>query len=222
MKVKPYKFGGVFLINKKLATINLVPGEKVYGEQLFKIKDVEYREWVPFRSKPAAAMKKNLKIFPIKKGTKILYLGCGSGTTCSHYSDIVEKEGIIYAIDIAEKPLMDLIKVAEKRKNIIPILADARLPENYENIVIEKVDCVYEDIADPDQIKILIRNCKKFLKPKGYAMIAIKSQSISSTESPKKVYKECLKELSKHFEILDKVELDPYEKDHLFVVLWAR
>jgi fibrillarin-like pre-rRNA processing protein len=58
MKVKPYKFGGVFLINKKLATINLVPGEKVYGEQLFKIKDVEYREWVPFRSKPAAAMKK--------------------------------------------------------------------------------------------------------------------------------------------------------------------
>ena len=78
VRVKPFKFEGVYLVNGKLATINLVPGEKVYGEQLIRDGDVEYREWIPFRSKPAAALKKGLKVFPLKKGIKILYLGCGS------------------------------------------------------------------------------------------------------------------------------------------------
>lgn len=219
VKVKSSKFEGIFFVNSKLATINLVPGEKVYGEQLMKIDKIEYREWIPYRSKPAAAIKKNLKVFPVSSGQSILYLGCGSGTTCSHFSDIVGKEGIIYAVDIAEKPLKDLIKLAEIRQNIVPILADCRKPEEYETIVLDRVHLVYEDIADSDQIGILIRNCEKFLKSNGYAAIAIKSQSINSIKPPKQVYKECLEELEKHFEILDKVELDPYEKSHLFVVM---
>lgn len=57
------------------------------------------------------------------------------------------------------------------------------------------------------------------MKPDGFAMIAIKSQSIDVTKKPQETYRESLKELEKHFEILDKVELDPYEKSHLFVVL---
>jgi len=223
MRIKPHKkFNNIFLLNGKIATINLVPGEKVYGEELVKIKGVEYRIWDKWRSKPSAAMQKRLKVFPIEGGAKILYLGCGSGTTCSHLSDIIGKSGVIYAIDIAEKPMRDMIKVAEKRGNIIPILADGRKPEDYEKMILEKVDCIYEDIADPDQIKILIRNSQKFLKSNGFAIIAIKSQSINAIKPPKQVYKECLEELEKNFEILDKVELDPYQKDHLFVVLRAK
>jgi len=220
MKVKPHKkFKGVFLLDNKLATVNLTPGRKVYGEQLFKVKDTEYREWIPFRSKLSAAIKKKIKYFPFEKGTKVLYLGASTGTTISHISDIVGKEGIIYAIEISERPLRNLINLAEIRQNIIPILADARLVETYENIVIEKVDVVYEDVADPDQIKILIRNAQKFLKLDGFLEIAIKSQSIDVTKSPKEVYRECLEQLEKHFEILDKVELEPYEKAHMFVVM---
>jgi len=220
MKAKSHKkFEGVFLVNNRLATVNLTPGEKVYGEELIKIKNIEYRIWDFWRSKPAAAIKKGLKEFPIKKGMKILYLGIASGTTSSHFSDIVGKEGIIYGVEISERVLRELIPNAEKRGNIIPILADARLPEKYENNILEKVDLVYEDIADPDQIKILIRNCEKFLKPDRIIMIAIKSQSIDVTKPPKQIYKECLEELEKHFEILEKVELDPYEKAHLFVVM---
>jgi fibrillarin-like pre-rRNA processing protein len=223
MRVRPHeKFKKVFLLNGKIATINLVPGEKVYGEELVKIKGVEYRIWDKWRSKPSAAIQKGLKVLPIEEGAKILYLGCGSGTTCSHFSDIIGKNGVIYAVDIAEKPMRDMIKVAEKRGNIIPILADARKPEDYEKIILEKVDCIYEDIADPDQIKILFRNAEKFLKQNGYAIIAIKSQSIDAIKPPKEVYKECLEELEKKFEVLDKVELDPYQKDHLFVVLRAK
>jgi fibrillarin-like pre-rRNA processing protein len=143
MKIKPHaKFEGVFRLDGKILTLNLVPGEKVYGEELIKIKDVEYREWVPFRSKPAAAIKKGLKIFPLKKGMKILYLGIASGTTASHFSDIIGKEGIIYGVEISETPLRDLIQVAEKRGNIIPILADARMPEKYENIILDRVDFI--------------------------------------------------------------------------------
>jgi len=220
MKIKPHKkFEGIFAINNKLATINLVPGEKVYGEELIKEKNIEYRIWDSYRSKPAAAIKKDLKQFPLKKEMKILYLGIASGTTASHFSDIVGQSGIIYGVDVAKRVLRELIRVAEKRGNIVPILADARSPENYQNQILEKVDVIYEDVADPDQIQILIRNAKQFLKPNGFAMIAIKSQSIDVTKNPKQIYKECLDELEKHFEIIDKVELEPYEKFHLFVVM---
>lgn len=224
MKIKPQpKFDGIYKIDEKFATINLVPGERVYGEELIKEKSVEYRIWDFYRSKPAAALKRRLKKLPLKKGMKILYLGIASGTTASHFSDIIGGEGIIYGIDIAERVLRELVPHAEKRGNIIPILADARKPEEYENQIIEKVDLVYEDIADPDQVQILIRNCEKFLKLNGFAMIAIKSQSIDVTKEPKAVYREALGKLEKHFEILDKVELDPYEKAHLFVVMkWKK
>jgi fibrillarin-like pre-rRNA processing protein len=219
MLIKKSKFEGVFTVDGKIATINLIPGEKVYREQLVKIKNIEYRMWDRWRSKPAAAISKGIKEFPLKKEFKILYLGAGSGTTISHFSDIVGKEGLIYAVDVAERPLKDLVRVAEIRGNIIPILADARKPEEYESTVMEKVDLVYEDVADPDQIQILIRNAEKFLKSKGFVVIAIKSQSIDVIKDPKIIYKESLKELEKHFEILDKVELDPYDKFHLFVVM---
>jgi fibrillarin-like pre-rRNA processing protein len=218
-KIKKTRFYGIFLINNKLVTINLVPGEKVYGEELIKVKNIEYRVWDYWRSKPAAAIKKGLGIFPVEKGSKILYLGIASGTSGSHMSDIIGKEGLIYGIDISSRVLRELVPHAEKRGNIIPILGDARKPEEYESLILEKVDLVYEDVADPDQIKILVRNAEKFLKPNGYAIIAIKSQSIDVTKPPKQVYKECLTELEKHFEILDKVELDPYERAHMFIVM---
>jgi fibrillarin-like pre-rRNA processing protein len=221
MKIKE-KSDGVFLVNNQLATINLTPGVKVYGEKTIVIDKKEYRIWDYYRSKPAAAIKRGLKNFPLKRGMKILYLGIASGTTASHFSDIIGKEGIIYGVEIAERVLRELLSVADRRNNIISILADARKPEDYESMVLEKVDLVYEDVADPDQVEILIRNSQKFLKPNGLAMIAIKSQSIDVTKPPKEVYEKCLKELKNYFEITDKVELDPYEKMHLFVVMRKR
>ncbi|MDC8453618.1 MAG: fibrillarin-like rRNA/tRNA 2'-O-methyltransferase, partial [Candidatus Nitrosotalea sp.] len=40
---------------KRLATINLVPGNQVYREKLVKIGDEEFRAWDPYRSKLGAA-----------------------------------------------------------------------------------------------------------------------------------------------------------------------
>jgi len=223
MKINPHKkFEGVFLINGKLATVSLCPGATVYGEQLIKSGKKEYRVWDFYRSKPAAAIKKGLKEFPLKKKMSVLYLGIASGTTASHFSDIVGKDGLIYGVEIAERVLRELIMRAEKRGNIVPILADARKPEGYENIIFGKVDLIYEDVASKDQIPILVRNAEKFLRPEGYALIAIKSQSIDVTKKPREIYKECLNALEKHFDILDKVELDPFEKMHLFVVMKSK
>lgn len=209
----------VFWIKGRPATVNLIPSEKVYGEDLVRRNGVEYRIWDHTRSKPAAALKNGLKSFPLEEGMKVLYLGIASGTTASHFSDIVGRNGIIYGVDISERVLRQIIPLAEKRGNIAPILGDSRKPEEYEGLILEKVDLVFEDVASDDQIPILIRNCDKFLRLGGYAIIAIKSQSIDVIKKPKEVYREALAELEKHFEILEKVELDPYEKHHMFVVM---
>ena len=149
----------------------------------------------------------------------VLYLGVASGTTASHFSDIIGDKGIIYGIDIAERVLRELIPVASMRGNIIPILADTRMPETYADKIFDKVDIVFENVASKDQTQIMIRNAEKFLKPDGYAMIAIKSQSIDVTKPPKQTYKEAIEQLTSYFEIIEKVELGPYEKDHMFVVM---
>lgn len=219
LKIKKSKFNGIYLAGNKTATTNMMAGRRVYGEELVEEGGKEYRIWDCYRSKPAAAIRRGLKVFPIEAGMKILYLGVASGTTASHFSDVIGKEGVIYGVDISNRVLRELLPLAEARGNIIPVLADARRPETYESVILEKVDIVYEDVASPDQIKILIRNAEKFLKPNGWAMIAIKSQSIDVTKDPHAIYAECLKELEGHFKIEDKVELDPYEKFHLFVVM---
>jgi len=213
------KFDGVFISRGKFLTKNLTPGDKVYGEELIKKNGIEYRVWDFTRSKPAAGLKNGLKNFPLKKGMKILYLGIASGTTASHFSDIIGKEGIIYGVDIAERVLRQIVPISEKRGNIAPILGDTRKPEDYEGLILGQVDFVFEDVASYDQIPILIRNCDKFLKPGRYAMISIKSQSIDVIKKPSDVYKESLEELEKHFEVIEKVELDPHEKHHMLVVL---
>lgn len=220
MKIRPHKnFENIFLVDGKFATRNLTPGKSVYGEKRVKSSGEEYRIWDIYRSKPAAALKKKIKRFPLEPGSTVLYLGIASGTTASHFSDIVEEDGIIYGVEIAERVLRDLMPHAEKRGNIVPILADSRRPETYEKNVMGRVDLIYEDVASKDQIPIMLRNAEIFLRSGGYAMIAIKSQSIDVTKKPRKIYKQCLKGLEEKFEILDRVELDPYEKMHLFVVM---
>ncbi|MBD3155690.1 MAG: fibrillarin-like rRNA/tRNA 2'-O-methyltransferase [Candidatus Aenigmarchaeota archaeon] len=210
-------FEGVFWFKKKICTKNLIPGKKVYDEFLYNSKYGELRTWDPRRSKPAAAIHKGLHHFPLKKDMKILYLGIASGTTSSHFSDIIGKKGLIYGIEISDRVLREILTVAKKRENIVPLLADGRKPETYPWI--EKVDLVYADIAVKDQSEVLIRNCKKFLKPDGFAMIAIKSRSIDVTKKPGEVYKQEKKKLTEYFHITDFVELNPYEKDHGFIVL---
>jgi fibrillarin-like pre-rRNA processing protein len=210
-------FPGVWKKGRSLYTKSLVPGEKGFTRSILKTGDGEYREWDPRRSKAAAAIANGMKSFPIKTGSKILYLGIASGSTASFFSDIIGPQGIIYGVEVSERSIRELNSVAEKRGNIVPILASARKPGDYGWV--EKVDVVYQDVATDDQSEILIRNSQVFLKKEGYAMLAIKSRSIDVTKAPEQVYREEKKRLETQFEILDSVKLDPHEKDHLFLVM---
>ncbi|MEM0362916.1 MAG: fibrillarin-like rRNA/tRNA 2'-O-methyltransferase [Sulfolobaceae archaeon] len=202
----------------RLCTKNLAPGYSVYGERLIKYKGIEYREWNAFRSKLAGAILKGLKYNPIKKGSKVLYLGAASGTTISHVSDIIENKGNVYGVEFSPRVVRELLLVAQRRPNIFPILSDARFPQNYKGLV-ENVEVLYVDIAQPDQTDIAIYNAQFFLKPNGYILLIIKARSIDVTKDPKEIYKVEVEKLENaNFDIIQIINLDPYDKDHSIVL----
>lgn len=210
-------FPGVFKRGERLFTRNLTPGKSVYGEELVRVGGKEFRSWIPTRSKAAAAILNGLKEFPVRRGSKILYLGAATGTTTSHFSDIVEAAGIIYGVEFSPRCMRELVKVAEARKNVVPILADARRPQDYDWV--EEVEVVYCDIAQPDEVEIAMRNARRFLGIGGWLMIAIKSRSIDVTKEPKEIYELEVKKLEgAGFRVMELVDLEPYEKDHAMVV----
>ena len=203
---------------KKLATQNLVPGNQVYNEKLVQHKGSEYRIWNPFRSKLAAAIMNDLKNFPFNQKSDVLYLGVSTGTTISHISDIVNQGGIIFGIEHASRVARDFLdRVATHRKNIVPIIQDARRPEEFFSVY-KKVDIVYVDIAQPDQTNIAIENCKLYLKSGGYLFLVIKTRSIDVVKDPKMVIKDEIKKLETLFEIKQTIDLHPYDKDHAMVI----
>ncbi len=207
---------GVFKIDGRYHTLNPVPGTSVYGEDLVQLDDMEYRNWDPNRSKLGAFLIKEEGL-PFRYDSEVLYLGAGDGTTVSHISDIVT-DGKIYAVEVAKNPYRNLLQLSKKRKNIFPILADARSPEEYRDLVNE-VDIVYQDIAQRDQVEIFIKNIE-FLKEGHHGLIAVKSRSIDVSSTPEKMYqdvKESLEDLG--YEVLMQVDISRWQKDHAILVV---
>lgn len=209
-------FPGVFRSGRDLFTVNLVPGKRVYGEKLLAKGKQEFREWVPQRSKLAAAVMNGLQNMWIKQDSKVLYLGASTGTTPSHVSDIVGIDGIVYALEFSERPFRSLIELARTRKNIVPLLADARKTEDY--YWVEECDVLYCDIADPQQTDIAVRNFDEFVV-EGFLLLSIKSQSIDVIKEPLRVYEEEKNKLTNAgFDVLELIDLEPYEEKHSMVV----
>ncbi len=209
------KHPGIYRIGGNLATRNLDRGKKVYGEKLLEVEGTEYRLWNPYRSKLAAAILKGLKEVPIKKGSRCLYLGAASGTTASHISDIAY-DGAIYCVEFSARVLKELLDSCSTRKNIIPILADARRPAQY-GALVQEVDVIYQDVAQPNQAEILLENSEYYLKEGGSVIVAIKARSIDSTRRPEKIFREETKKLKSRFKINEVVHLEPYHKDHALI-----
>jgi len=218
IELKNSKFTNVFFINDKICTRNLNPGEKVYGETLTVIKEIEYRFWDPYRSKLAAMILNGCSILPITPKNNILYLGAGNGTTASHVSDIVT-EGYVYCVEFSARAFKDLMSVASSRKNLLPILENAFHPERYKSLV-GNIDVIYQDISQRDQARVFITNSEQFLKSGGYGIFMIKSRSIDITKPPRIVFTDVVEQLRKSgFKIIDKIGLEPYSKDHLGVIV---
>lgn len=227
VEVRPHdRFAGVYVARledgtERLATRNLTPGRRVYGERLVKWKDgYEYREWNPYRSKLAAAILNGLKEMPIAEGSHILYLGAASGTTPSHVSDIVGERGLIYSVEFSPRVFREFMEklVDQGRRNVVPILGDARFPFQYAHYI-KAVDIIYIDIAQPAQAKILADNADYFIKKGGHVMLVIKAMSIDVTKEPSETFKQEINALKERgFEVLDVVHLEPYDVAHAMVV----
>ena len=204
--------------NMKLYTLNNCEGSRVYGENLIYYKGKEYREWDPFRSKLAALLILDSKLDLFSKNQICLYLGASSGTTISHLSDMLS-EGIIFGVEVAERSMRQLIHNISQRINIIPILGDANYPENYAKSVFKEVDIVYQDVAQPNQSEIAIKNCNYYLKKNGHLIFAIKSQSIDSIEKSEKIYREEKKSLElSGYEILESVNIHKFAANHIILI----
>lgn len=223
--VEPHRHEGVFICRGKedaLVTRNMVPGESVYGEKRISVEDgdnkVEYRAWNPFRSKLAAAILGGIDQIHIRPGTKVLYLGAASGTTVSHVSDIVGPEGLVYAVEFSHRSGRDLINVAKKRTNVIPVIEDARHPHKY-RMLIGMVDVIFADVAQPDQSRIVALNAHNFLRNGGHFVISIKANCIDSTAAPEAVFASEVKKLQQEkLRPQEQLTLEPYERDHAVVV----
>ncbi|XP_022236935.1 rRNA 2'-O-methyltransferase fibrillarin-like isoform X2 [Limulus polyphemus] len=223
--VEPHRHEGVFIARGKedaLVTKNLIPGDSVYGEKRVSVEDlngkIEYRVWNPFRSKLAAAILGGVDQIHMSPGTKVLYLGAASGTTVSHVSDVVGEDGLVYAVEFSHRSGRDLIGVAQKRTNVIPIIEDARHPHKY-RMLVGMVDTIFADVAQPDQARIVAINAHHFLKNGGHFVISIKANCIDSTAEPEAVFANEVKKLqAERLKPQEQITLEPYERDHAVVV----
>ena len=202
---------GVFILEvdgqKRLATRSddLVP---VYGERILE----GYRLWDPFRSKLAALLLKGRSTRPeLARDAMVLYLGAATGTTVSHVSDIV-RDGLVYAVEFSPRSMRDLVRLCERRKNIVPILADAAMPEEYAFLV-ESVDLVYQDVAQRNQAEIASRNCARYLKSGGDLILMLKTRSVDATASPQAVLQAEMKNVQ-GLDLLQVMDLLPFHQDH--------
>ena len=230
--VEPHRHKGVFVARggkeDLLATANLVPGESVYGEKRISVESAnkdengvstktEYRIWNPFRSKLAAGILGGLEQIYMKPGSKVLYLGAASGTSVSHVADIVGPTGAVFAVEFSHRSGRDLINMATRRTNVIPIVEDARKPMAY-RMLLPMVDVIFADVAQPDQARIVGINAKLFLKQGGGLLISIKASCIDSTAPPEQVFASEVQKLREDkFFPKEQLTLEPYERDHAMV-----
>jgi len=227
--IQPHqRFKGIFVARGKedaLVTRNFDPGQSVYGEKRIDVEDtanpgekIEYRVWNPFRSKLGAGVLAGIDKLHISPGNKLLYLGAASGTSVSHCSDIVGQKGLVFAVEFSHRSGRDLLSVAQRRSNIVPIIEDARHPHKY-RMLIGMVDTIFSDVAQPDQARICCLNAQYFLKDGGHLVMSIKANCIDSTQEASIVFASEVEKLQKDgFTAREQVTLEPYERDHCIVV----
>ncbi|KAM3439732.1 hypothetical protein MY4824_002495 [Beauveria thailandica] len=232
--IEPHRHPGVFVVRggkeDGIATRNLTPGDSVYGEKRISVDEsiqnddgtttttkVEYRMWNPFRSKLCAAIAGGADDIYMKPGSRVLYIGGASGTSVSHVADLVGPTGYVYAVEFSSRSGRDLIAMASKRPNVVPIVEDARQPARY-RMIVPMVDVIFADVAQPDQARIVAMNANWFLKVGGGVLISIKANCIDSTAPAAEVFaSEVQKMRAESIKPKFQLTLEPFERDHCLV-----
>jgi fibrillarin-like pre-rRNA processing protein len=198
-------------------TATVVSGdEPVYGERWIDTEDGPLRRWEPGRSKLAAALCRGYEGRLPRPGERWLYLGAASGTTVSHVADLVGDRGRVFAVERSLRPFARLLALAERYPNVLPIFADARRPETYHGDV-RSVDAVYADVAQPDQVDIVVANARRFVGPDGAVLLALKTASMGRERDPRQHVEAALAQLGATIEMDRPVGLEPFHKRHFLL-----
>ena len=163
----------------------------------------------------AAAIVGGVEYIYIKPGSKVVYLGAASGTTVSYIADLARPKGGVYTVEFSKRSGRDLVKMVKKRTNVVPIIEDAR---HKNRTLVPMVDVIIEDVAQPDQSRILVLNAHMFFKNRGHSVISIKANYVDSTKAPQHVFAtEIQKTREEKFRPIEQMTLEPYERDRAIV-----
>lgn len=212
--MEPAGWPGVYREGRDLYTRNLRPGESVYGERRVEREGLEYRSWDPFRSKLAALLlRSSPPALPAHVGS-ILYLGAAHGTTASHVSDLWP-DASIFVVEKSVTSFVPLLALARRRTNLLPILADAQLPERYRADV-GLVDLLYQDVAQRAQAGIFTENALVALSPRGLGVLMLKIRSVTQRRPAGEVVRAARRELeAAGLAVRAEVSLAPFSREHV-------
>jgi fibrillarin-like pre-rRNA processing protein len=212
--MEPAGWPGVFREGRDLFTRNLRPGESVYGERRIEREGREYRSWDPFRSKLAALLLRGAPPALPSNVASVLYLGAAHGTTASHVSD-VWPDASIFVVEKSVTSFVPLLALARRRENLLPILADAQLPERYRADV-GLVDVLYQDIAQRAQAAIFAENALVALSPRGLGILMLKIRSVTQRRPAGEIVRAARREIEgAGVSVRAEVSLAPFSREHV-------
>ena len=181
---------GVRKEGRTLWTRNAVKGISVRGERRKRDGRIEWRRWDPTRSKVAAAILRTREdpspLLPTP-GSTCLYLGASSGGTVSHIHDFVcgadnHHGGQLVAVEISPRMVRDLVKLSDMRPGLVPVLGDARKPEQVVAFIRGKANWIHQDLSIADQAETFVKMATSFLSPGGIGLLSLKAASERSSE----------------------------------------
>jgi fibrillarin-like pre-rRNA processing protein len=211
---------GVFREGRDLFTVNGSPGVRVYGETLRTVGRVEHRLWDPFRSKLAALLLRGAPEGLFANVRSALYLGGAHGTTVSHLAD-VWPGATIFVVEKSPTAFAPLLALARRRTNLLPLLADAQLPERYQADV-APVDFLYQDVAQRNQAQIFLENARACLAPGGRGILMLKVRSVTQRRSSAAIVREAREELVRGgLSVRSESSLHPFSREHVALVVGA-
>ena len=193
---------------------------QVYGERIRPQNRRWIRRWDPYRSKLAAALARGWRGLIPAPEERWLYLGAATGTTASHFADLVGPRGAVYSVERSVRPFARLLDLAERYPNLFPILADVRRPESYLHLV-PPVRGIYSDVAQPDQAALARENAELFLTDGSPLLLVLKLGSMGRDRTPDELAKRAVDELRPLSAVQPSLTLEPYHRLHRFGV-WTR
>ena len=219
---------------EQLATKNMVKGTKTHKEKIVIVNNEEFLEWNPYKSKLAAAIRNGLQILPIIKNSKVVCINLLEESTILHISNIVDSGGSVFVIDVNKNKKSFLNKLVDTHKNIIPIY-DAADELSFSSSMTGKVDALYVDIPESEQIEQIVEKYGSLLKNEGFLMLIAKKDDDAILENDlvgwmaeqraglNKI-REITAKLKSQFEIIQEINLginyamEPYHKLHAFIL----